>query len=315
MLATTHPAATGHTTDAVADYLRTIGRTPLLTAEQETCLGARVEAGSLAQRRLDDDGDRVGAAERDRLRRLVADGRRARHHMIEANLRLVVSVAKRYALAGRLPLLDLIQEGTIGLMRAVEKFDHRRGLRFSTYATWWIKQAIGRALTDQSRTIRLPAHLVEVLNRVNRTRRTLAGELDREPTPAEVAARIEVPVEKVELLLRHDREPVSLHTPVAGAAGTTELGDLVPDEAPDPAGVVVSSWRRRYLDEVLGTLSEREAAVICQRYGLDDDRPSTLDEIGTRIGLTRERVRQIESQALRKLRHPTRARILADLHA
>ncbi|MGY0005151.1 sigma-70 family RNA polymerase sigma factor, partial [Micromonospora sp. I033] len=305
----------GPTTDAVADYLRTIGRTPLLTAEEETRLGARIEAGGLAQRRLDDDGDRVGAAERDRLRRLVADGRRARHHMIEANLRLVVSVAKRYALAGRLPLLDLVQEGTIGMMRAVEKFDHRRGLKFSTYATWWIKQAIGRALTDQSRTVRLPAHLVEVLNRVNRTRRALAGELDREPTPAEIAARLDVPVEKVELLLRHDREPISLHTPVAGAAGTTELGNLVADEAPDPATVVVSSWRRRYLDEVLETLSEREATVICQRFGLDDDRPSTLDEIGTRIGLTRERVRQIESQALRKLRHPTRARVLADLHA
>ncbi|SCF17792.1 RNA polymerase primary sigma factor [Micromonospora viridifaciens] len=313
------PAATGTTpagltTDTVADYLKTIGRTPLLTAEQEVRLGARVEAGSLAQQRLDADGDRLDPAECAELRRRATDGRRAKQHMIEANLRLVVSIAKRYAVAGGLPLLDLIQEGNIGMMRAVEKFDHRRGLKFSTYATWWIKQAIGRALADQSRTIRLPVHLVEVLNRVTRTRRAMAQQLDRDPTPGEVAASLDLSVEKVELLLRYDREPVSLHTPL-GADGGTELGDLIRDDAPDPATTVAARWRRRYLDTVLGTLSEREAAVICQRYGLDDDQPRTLDEIGKKHGLTRERIRQIESEALRKLRHPTRARVLADLHA
>jgi RNA polymerase primary sigma factor len=298
----------------MADYLRTIGRTPLLTAEQEVRLGALVEAGAVAQRRLDADGDGLTPAQRAELRRQVADGRRARQHMIEANLRLVVSIAKRYAMAGGLPLLDLVQEGTIGMMRAVEKFDHRRGLKFSTYATWWIKQAIGRALADQGRTIRLPVHLVEVLNRVNRARRELAQHLDREPTPGEIAARLDLPEAKVELLLRYDREPVSLHTPV-GADGGTELRDLIPDDAPDPATTVAARWQRRYLDTVLGTLTEREAAVINQRYGLDDDQPRTLDEIGRRHGLTRERIRQIESEAMRKLRHPTRTRVLADLHA
>ncbi|MEO3746525.1 sigma-70 family RNA polymerase sigma factor [Plantactinospora sp. B5E13] len=312
MPVTTRTTPAGPTTDAVADYLRAIGRTPLLAAEQEVRLGARIEAGALAQRRLDEDGDQLDPAERAELRRRAADGRRARQQMVEANLRLVVSIAKRYAVAGGLPLLDLIQEGTIGMMRAVEKFDHRRGLKFSTYATWWIKQAIGRALADQSRTIRLPVHLVEVLNRVIRTRRTLAQQLDREPTPAEIAAHLDLPPEKVEQLLRHNREPVSLHTPV-GTDGEAELRDLIPDDAPDPAITVATRWRRRYLDNVLGTLTEREAAVIRQRYGLDDDHPRTLDEIGRRHGLTRERIRQIESAAMRKLRHPTRARVLADL--
>jgi RNA polymerase primary sigma factor len=303
----------GLTTDAVADYLKTIGRTPLLTAEQEVRLGARVEAGALAQQRLDADGDRLDPAERAQLQRCAADGRRARQHMIEANLRLVVSVAKRYAVAGGLPLLDLIQEGNIGMMRAVEKFDHRRGFKFSTYATWWIKQAIGRALADQSRTVRLPVHVVEELNRVSCTRRAMAQQLDRDPTPGEVAARLDLPVAKVEMLLRYGREPVSLDTPVGADAGT-ELRDLIPDDAPDPAATVAARWRRRYLDTVLGTLSEREAAVICQRYGLDDDQPRTLDEIGKQHGLSRERIRQIESGAMLKLRHPTRARVLADLH-
>jgi RNA polymerase primary sigma factor len=307
-------SAATHTTDAVADYLKTIGRTPLLTAEQEARLGARIEAGALARQRLDADGDRLEPAERARLRRHAADGQRARRHMIEANLRLVVSIAKRYAVAGGLPMLDLIQEGNIGMMRAVEKFDHRRGLKFSTYATWWIKQAIGRALADQSRTIRLPVHVVEVLNRVNSTRRAMAQQLDRDPTPGEVAARLDLPVAKVEMLLRYDREPVSLHTPV-GADGGSELRELIPDEAPDPATTVAAGWRRHYLNIVLDTLTEREAAVIRQRYGLDDDQPRTLDEIGKRHGLTRERIRQIESAAMRKLRHPTRTRVLADLHA
>lgn len=305
------------TADPVRDYLTSIGRTPLLTAEQEVELGERIETGTLARQRLDAEGDRLPGAERDRLARLVADGRRARDHMIEANLRLVVSIARRYAAAGGgLPLPDLIQEGTIGMMRAVEKFDHRRGLKFSTYATWWIKQAIGRALGDQSRTIRLPGHLVEVLNRVTRVRRAKLVELGREPTSAEVAAELDLTAEKVELVLRHAREPVSLHTPVgadgSGDAGT-ELGDLVPDDAPDPAAEVAAASVRHCLDRVLRTLSEREAAVLSGRFGLDDDRPHTLDELGTRFGLTRERIRQIEAKGLAKLRQPARVRVLADL--
>ncbi|MEH0824599.1 MULTISPECIES: sigma-70 family RNA polymerase sigma factor [unclassified Micromonospora] len=298
----------------MADYLKRIGRTPLLTAEQEVRLGERIEAGVIAQQRLDADGDQLGPAQRAELRRHAAEGQRAKQHMAEANLRLVVSIAKRYAVAGRLPLLDLIQEGNIGMMRAVDKFDHRRGLKFSTYATWWIRQAIGRALADQGRTIRLPAHLVEELNRVNRARRAMAQELDRDPTPGEIAARLDLSVDKVELLLRYDRDPVSLDIPVGVDAGTG-LRDLIPDDAPGPAATVAAQWRRRYLNTVLATLSEREAVVICQRYGLDDDRPQTLDQIGKKHGLTRERIRQIESQAMRKLRHPTRARVLADLHA
>ncbi|GAA3387171.1 sigma-70 family RNA polymerase sigma factor [Cryptosporangium minutisporangium] len=314
MLANTRTSAAGFTTDAVADYLKTIGRTPLLTAEQEVRLGERVEAGTVAQQQLDADGDRLDPAQRVALRQRVADGKRAKQHMIEANLRLVVSIAKRYAAAGGLPLLDLIQEGNIGMMRAVEKFDHQRGLKFSTYATWWIKQAIGRALADQSRAIRLPAHLVEVLNRVTRARRTLAQDIDRDPTSSEIAAHLDLPVDKVELVLGYDRPTVSLHTPVGTDAGT-ELRDLIPDDAPDPAATVAARWQRGYLDTVLSTLSEREATVIRQRYGLDDDEPRTLHELGKKHGLSRERIRQIESHAMRKLRHPTRARVLADLQA
>ncbi|WP_106401183.1 sigma-70 family RNA polymerase sigma factor [Actinocorallia populi] len=298
------------TADPVRDYLNEIGRTPLLTAEQEVELGERIEAGVQARRRLDTEG--LTAAERDGWERIAADGEHARDHMIRANLRLVVSIAKRYAAGEGLPLLDLVQEGTIGMMRAVEKFDHRRGFKFSTYATWWIKQAIGRALADQSRTIRLPVHLVEVLNRVSRTRRSLLGELGREPTSAELAAHLDLPVEKVEQVLRHDMPLASLHTPLAEGGGS-ELGDLVPDDAPGPADEVAASLLRRYLDTALATLTEREAAVISQRFGLDDDRPKTLDEIGRSYGLTRERIRQIERQGMRKLRHPTRTRALADL--
>ncbi|GAT70122.1 DNA-directed RNA polymerase sigma-70 factor [Planomonospora sphaerica] len=298
--------------DPVKDYLRQIGRTPLLTAEQEVELGRRIEAGARAQERLDAEGGGPAPAERWELERLAAEGRRARDHMVEANLRLVVSIARRYAAAGAMPLLDLVQEGTIGMMRAVEKFDHRRGLKFSTYATWWIKQAVGRALADQSRTVRLPAHVVEVLNRVNRARRAMRQHLGREATSEELAAELDLTPEKVEELLRHAREPISLHTPVGDDDGA-ELGDLIEDDAQDPADAVVSSSLRGQLDAALETLTEREADVISLRYGLADGEARTLEEIGRRLGVTRERIRQIESAGMRKLRHPARTRALADL--
>ncbi|MEU8171603.1 sigma-70 family RNA polymerase sigma factor [Microbispora hainanensis] len=311
--------------DPVKDYLKQIGRTPLLTAEQEVRLGERIEAGRLAAERLAGDpgpaerseselsDQELSDQERRELERLAADGRRARDHMVEANLRLVVSIARRYAAGGGLPLLDLVQEGTIGMMRAVEKFDHRRGLKFSTYATWWIKQAIGRALADQSRTVRLPTHVVEDLNRIVRVRREIRQELGREATSEELAAELGLTPEKVERLLRHAREPVSLHTPVGNDGA--ELGDLLADDAPGPAAEVAASSLRRDLETVLATLSEREAAVITCRYGLADDRPRTLDEIGRTLGVTRERVRQIEAKGMRKLREPARARALAGLLA
>jgi RNA polymerase primary sigma factor len=298
--------------DPVKDYLKQIGRTPLLTAEQEVELGERIEAGRLAQERLDAAAGALPVGERDELARLSADGRRAKDHMVEANLRLVVSIAKRYAAGGGLPLTDLVQEGTIGMMRAVDKFDHRRGLKFSTYATWWIKQALGRALADQSRTIRIPSHVVEVLNRVTRTRRAMTQDLGRDATPQELAAELDLTPEKVSQLLRYAREPISLHTQV-GAEGDSELGDLIKDDAPDPSDTVASSFLRGQLDVVLETLTEREAGVISLRYGLVDGEPKTLDEIGKRYGVTRERIRQIESKTMHKLRHPTRSRALADL--
>ncbi|MEV5829192.1 sigma-70 family RNA polymerase sigma factor [Spirillospora sp. NPDC052242] len=301
-------------TDAVRDYLNGIGRTPLLTGEQERRLGERMAAGRLARRRLEDEGARPDGAERRALEAAVADGERARDHMVRANVRLVVSIAKRYAAGGALPLPDLIQEGNIGMMRAVDKFDHTRGLKFSTYATWWIKQAIGRALADQGRTVRLPVHVVELLNRVVRTRRALLADLGREPTAGEIGAALDVPAEKVERVLRDAREPVSLHAP-ADADGDGELGDLVPDDAPDPSDTVASSLLRGYLDSVLTTLPEREAAVLTLRFGLDGDGPRTLDEIGRDYGVTRERIRQLEKKGMTSLRRHARARELAELLA
>ncbi|MBE1532650.1 sigma-70 family RNA polymerase sigma factor [Actinomadura algeriensis] len=298
-------------TDAVRDYLNGIGRTPLLTGEQERALGARIEAGALARRRLAEETGLDGAGLR-ALEAAAADGERARDHMVRANVRLVVSIARRYAAGGGLPLLDLIQEGNIGMMRAVDKFDHRRGLKFSTYATWWIKQSIGRALADQSRTVRLPVHVVELLNRVTRTRRALGADLGREPTAEEIADALDLPAAKVERVLRDAREPVSLHAPAA-ADGDGELGDLLPDGSPDPSDTVASSMLRGYLDSVLTALPEREAAVLTLRFGLDDDRPRTLDEIGRDYGLTRERIRQIEKKGMANLRRHARARDLAEL--
>ncbi|MFB4272445.1 sigma-70 family RNA polymerase sigma factor [Nonomuraea sp. GTA35] len=298
------------TTDSVEGYLKQIGRIRLLDASQEVALGERIEAGLLAQERLDREHAALPAQERADLEWIAADGRLAKGQMIEANLRLVVSIAKRRAGHG-LPLLDLIQEGNLGLMRAVEKFDHRLGLKFSTYATWWIKQAIGRALADQSRTIRLPAHVVEDLNRVIRARSTMLRELGREATVEELAAEAGLTPEKVEQLLRHDREPVSLHTPLGD--DSAELGDLLADDAPGPAAEVAASSLRHDVLAALATLTEREAAVLIQRYGLADDTPRTLDEIGRTFGVTRERIRQIEAKGMQKLRRPACARTLADL--
>ncbi|WP_026405085.1 sigma-70 family RNA polymerase sigma factor [Actinomadura rifamycini] len=301
-------------TDAVRDYLNGIGRTPLLTGGQERELGERMAAGRLARRRLADGDAPPDGAERRALEAAAADGERARDHMVRANVRLVVSIAKRYAAGGALPLADLIQEGNIGMMRAVDKFDHTRGLKFSTYATWWIKQAIGRALADQGRTVRLPVHVVELLNRITRTRRALLADLDREPTAAEIGAALDVPADKVERVLRDAREPVSLHAP-ADKDGDGELGDLVPDDAPDPSDAVASSLLRGYLDSVLTTLPEREAAVLTLRFGLDGDGPRTLDEIGRNYGVTRERIRQLEKKGMTSLRRHARARELAELLA
>ncbi|MFG1792934.1 sigma-70 family RNA polymerase sigma factor [Nocardia sp. NPDC049149] len=309
---TTHPARLAGTVsdDQVKDYLRLIGRTPLLTATQEFELGERIEAGALAAARLADDAE-LGVAERRALRRQVTDGQRAKAHMVEANLRLVVSIAKRYPTPTGMSLLDLVQEGTLGMMRAVDKFDHRRGLKFSTYATWWIKQGIGRALADQGRTIRIPVHVVDVLNRVIRTQRAMAQQLGREVTPAELAAELDLTPAKVRELLDHAREPVSLHTPLGDDAA--EIGELIPDTAPDPAEAVLAGTVRGQLNRVLAGLTEREARVIALRFGLDGTEPKTLDEIGKTYGVSRERARQIEAKGMAKLRQPGRAKVLEGL--
>ncbi|UAK32871.1 sigma-70 family RNA polymerase sigma factor [Nocardia asteroides] len=296
--------------DPIKDYLRLIGRTPLLTAAQEFELGERIEAGEQAAARLA-AGTEVDALERGRLRRRIADGERARAHMVEANLRLVVSIAKRYPTPTGMSLLDLVQEGTLGMMRAVEKFDHRRGLKFSTYATWWIKQSIGRALADQSRTIRIPVHVVEVLNRLNRTQRALAQRLGRAGTVAELAAELELPAGKVRELLDLAREPLSLHTPIGDDA--TEFGELIADTAPDPSDSVAASALRAQLDRALGTLTAREAEVLASRYGLAGAEPKTLEEVGKTYGVSRERARQIEAKGLAKLRQPARLEALEGL--
>ncbi|MEV0340846.1 sigma-70 family RNA polymerase sigma factor [Nocardia sp. NPDC050713] len=311
-----HSVTATLTEDPVRDYLRHIGRTPLLTSGEEVALAVRIEAGVLAQQRLDESADagiELTPAARRELRGAAADGLCAKDHMIRANLRLVVSIAKRYPTPTGMSLLDLVQEGTFGLIRAVEKFDHRLGLKLSTYATWWIRQSIGRALADQGRTIRMPVHVVELLNRVNRTRRTLAQHLGREATEAEVAAELEMPVAQVEEVLRHGREPISLHTPVGD--GETEFGGLIPDDAPDPADVVAASMLRGKLDTVLATLTDREREVILLRFGLDRGEGRTLEQVGTALGVSRERVRQLEAKAMGKLRQPPRARRLEGLLA
>ncbi|MFI6501329.1 RNA polymerase sigma factor [Nonomuraea typhae] len=307
MAATTTTA----TTDPVKDYLKQIGKIRLLDAQQEVALGERIEAGLFAQERLDDERDALSPQDRADLEWIAAYGRLAKDQMIEANLRLVVSIAKRQAGRG-LPLLDLIQEGNTGLMRAVEKFDHKLGLKFSTYATWWIKQAIGRALADQSRTVRIPVHMNELINKVSRAQRELFQSLGREPSDEEIALRAELTAEKVKEIKGYARTPVSLSTQL-GDEGDTELGDLIEDaEAGDPTDIIGHELLRGQLREILGNLTEREAGVIALRYGLADGEPKTLDEIGKVYGVTRERIRQIEAKTMSKLRHPSRALPLRD---
>jgi RNA polymerase primary sigma factor len=301
-------AATG---DPVKDYLKQIGKVPLLNAEQEVELAKRIEAGLFAEQKLADGGAGLSAQVRADLEHVAEDGRRAKNHLVEANLRLVVSLARRYAGRGMM-LLDLIQEGNMGMIRGVEKFDYTRGYKFSTYATWWIRQAITRAMADQSRTIRLPAHMAAASSKLARAQRQLLQDLGREPTSHELAAELDLTQEKLIELQRCSREPISLHTPL-GEAGDSEFGDLIEDsEATEPGEAVSFTLLQEQLHAILGTLSEREAGVMSLRFGLADGRPRTLDEIGHVYGVTRERIRQIESKTLSKLRHPSRARLLRD---
>ncbi|MFI6797082.1 RNA polymerase sigma factor [Streptosporangium canum] len=302
-------AELGATSDPVRDYLRQIAGVPLLTAEQEVELARRVEAGLFARERLDAEG--LPAALRAELERVADDGRRAKDRFVEANLRLVVSIAKRYAGRG-VPLLDLIQEGNLGLIRTVEKFDHRLGFKFSTYATWWIKQSITRAMADQARTIRVPVHMVEMINKVSRAERQLLRDLGREPTPEEIAAELGLTPEKVTEIRGHGREPISLHTPL-GDEGDSELGDVIEDaEAVTPEAAVTFTLLQEQVRALLATLTGREAGVISMRFGFADGRPRTLDEIGRAYGVTRERIRQIESKTMSRLRHPSRSQPLRD---
>jgi RNA polymerase primary sigma factor len=303
-------ASRGPSTDLVRVYLREIGKVPLLTADQEVDLARRVEAGLFAAEKLALDGglDRSLVLE---LKQVEADGQRAKRQLIEANLRLVVSIAKRYAGRG-LPFLDLIQEGNLGLIRAVEKFDYTKGYKFSTYASWWIRQAISRAIADQARTIRVPVHMVETINRILRTQRQLVQDLGREPSAAEVATRVDLPLERVEEIRRLAIEPVSIHLPIGEDDGS-ELGDLIEDsEAVAPLESASYQLLQGHLDAVLNNLGERERQVVRLRYGLTDGEPHTLEEVGQVFGVTRERVRQIEAKTLAKLRHPTYAGQLRD---
>ncbi|MGW4422653.1 RNA polymerase sigma factor [Streptosporangium sp. NPDC004631] len=304
-------AAAGATADPVKDYLKQIGKVPLLNAEQEVELAKRIEAGLFAEEQLGTDGDRLPVDVRAELEWIAEDGRRAKNHLLEANLRLVVSLAKRYTGRGML-FLDLIQEGNLGLIRAVEKFDYTKGYKFSTYATWWIRQAITRAMADQARTIRIPVHMVEVINKLARVQRQMLQDLGREPTPEELARELDMTPEKVVEVQKYGREPISLHTPL-GEEGDSEFGDLIEDsEAIVPADAVSFTLLQEQLHSVLDTLSEREAGVVSMRFGLTDGQPKTLDEIGKVYGVTRERIRQIESKTMSKLRHPSRSQVLRD---
>ncbi|GAA2063921.1 RNA polymerase sigma factor [Streptomyces cheonanensis] len=303
-------AAAGATADPVKDYLKQIGKVPLLNAEQEVELAKRIEAGLFAEDKLA-GSDKIAPKLKHELEIISEDGRRAKNHLLEANLRLVVSLAKRYTGRGML-FLDLIQEGNLGLIRAVEKFDYTKGYKFSTYATWWIRQAITRAMADQARTIRIPVHMVEVINKLARVQRQMLQDLGREPTPEELAKELDMTPEKVVEVQKYGREPISLHTPL-GEDGDSEFGDLIEDsEAVVPADAVSFTLLQEQLHSVLDTLSEREAGVVSMRFGLTDGQPKTLDEIGKVYGVTRERIRQIESKTMSKLRHPSRSQVLRD---
>ncbi|MCC3271843.1 RNA polymerase sigma factor [Arthrobacter zhangbolii] len=300
----------GATADPVKDYLKQIGKVALLNAEQEVDLALRIEAGLYAEEKLAADPDMDPKLKRE-LQWVSHDGKRAKNHLLEANLRLVVSLAKRYTGRGML-FLDLIQEGNLGLIRAVEKFDYTKGFKFSTYATWWIRQAITRAMADQARTIRIPVHMVEVINKLARVQRQMLQDLGREPAPEELALELDMTPEKVVEVQKYGREPISLHTPL-GEDGDSEFGDLIEDsEAVVPADAVSFTLLQEQLHSVLDTLSEREAGVVAMRFGLTDGQPKTLDEIGKVYGVTRERIRQIESKTMSKLRHPSRSQVLRD---
>ena len=300
----------GATADPVKDYLKQIGKVALLNAEQEVDLALRIEAGLFAEHKLARNEIKDKRLRRD-LELVVADGKRAKNHLLEANLRLVVSLAKRYTGRGML-FLDLIQEGNLGLIRAVEKFDYTKGFKFSTYATWWIRQAITRAMADQARTIRIPVHMVEVINKLARVQRQMLQDLGREPTPEELAQELDMTPEKVVEVQKYGREPISLHTPL-GEDGDSEFGDLIEDsEAVVPSDAVSFTLLQEQLHSVLDTLAEREAGVVAMRFGLTDGQPKTLDEIGKVYGVTRERIRQIESKTMSKLRHPSRSQVLRD---
>jgi RNA polymerase primary sigma factor len=301
---------TGATADPVKDYLKQIGKVPLLNAAEEVELAMRIEAGLFAEDRLG-TAAKIDKQVKRELQWVARDGQRAKSHLLGANLRLVVSLAKRYTGRG-MQFLDLIQEGNLGLIRAVEKFDYTKGFKFSTYATWWIRQAITRAMADQARTIRIPVHMVEVINKLARVQRQMLQDLGREPTPEELSRELDMTPEKVIEVQKYGREPISLHTPL-GEDGDSEFGDLIEDtEAVVPADAVGFTMLQKQLESLLDSLSEREAGVIRMRFGLGDGIPKTLDQIGDTFGVTRERIRQIESKTMAKLRHPSRSQSLRD---
>ncbi len=297
--------------DPVRMYLKEIGKVDLLTSEEEVQLAQDMGAGDVAQAQLEELGDELDDETKAELRRLVRKGETAKQRLAEANLRLVVSIAKRYVGRGML-FLDLIQEGNLGLIKAVEKFDYTKGYKFSTYATWWIRQAITRAIADQARTIRIPVHMVETINKVIRVSRQLLQELGHDPAPEEIAEEMNMPVDKVREILKIAQEPVSLETPI-GEEEDSHLGDFIPDEdASEPSEAASATLLKEQLVDVLGTLTQREEKVLKLRFGIEDGRTRTLEEVGKEFNVTRERIRQIEAKALRKLRHPSRSKKLKD---